>query len=140
MAGRSWQAMALITIVKVWIFPNCHGCFGIFVSPQNSMLTVSLRSYKENETSMRKGDIVIADHPESRSIGLTRFYGIVLEITKTGSVVIELADGSVINRQVNSIAVYIHPPSNWQDLFKQQEIAFSHPRQAMFNRSSKTRQ
>ena len=66
---------------------------------------------------MRKGDLVIADHPESESSILTRFYGIVLEISQTGNVIIELSDGSVIKRKSNSIAVYVHPPSNWQELF-----------------------
>ena len=77
---------------------------------------------------MQKGDLVIADHPESESTVLTRFYGIVLETTETGSVKIELADGSVIKRKCNSVAVYLRPPSNWQELFKRQEILFCHPR------------
>lgn len=88
---------------------------------------------------MVKGDIVIADNPESSSTRLTRFYGIVLEITKTGSVFIELSDGSVITRQFNSIAVYKQPPSNWQELFEQQEIVYSHPKQTLFTLCSKTK-
>ncbi len=47
---------------------------------------------------MHIGDLVIADHPESESSILTRFYGIVLEIGQTGRVIIELADGSVIEK------------------------------------------
>ena len=86
---------------------------------------------------MRKGDLVIADHPESESSILTRFYGIVLEIGQTGRVIIELADGSVIERQTNSIAVYVHPPSNWQELFKRQEVLFNRARQQLMGRNSK---
>jgi hypothetical protein len=89
------------------------------------------------ETSMHIGDSVIADNPESRSSRLTRFYGIVHEITKTGSVLIELADGSVIKRGGNSVAAYIQAPSNWHDLYEQQEIAFSRPRPSLFPRRSK---
>ncbi len=65
---------------------------------------------------MRKGDVVIADNPESSSSRLTRSFGTVLEITQAGSVLIELADGSVIKRQGNS--------------------DFFHHRQAMFANSS----
>ncbi|MGI9535566.1 MAG: hypothetical protein ACR2PB_00745 [Desulfocapsaceae bacterium] len=86
---------------------------------------------------MRKGDLVIADHPESESSILTRFYGIVLEISQSGSVVIELADGSVIERRSNSIAVYVHPPSNWQELFNRQEVLFNRTRQPLMGRNSK---
>jgi hypothetical protein len=88
---------------------------------------------------MHIGDMIIADHPESESSILTRIYGIVLEITKTGSVVIELADGSVVRRRSNSVAVFVQPPLNWQELYKQQEVIFSRPRQAMFGRSSKSK-
>ena len=86
---------------------------------------------------MRKGDLVIADHPESESSILTRFYGIVLDISQAGRVIIELADGSVIERQTNSIAVYVHPPSNWQELFKRQEVLFNRARQPLMGRNSK---
>lgn len=86
---------------------------------------------------MIKGDIVIADNPESRSNSLTRIYGIVIEVTKKGSVLIELADGSIIKRQGNSVAVFVQPPSNWQELYEQQEVAFSHLRQSKFIRNSK---
>lgn len=86
---------------------------------------------------MRKGDLVIADHPENESSVLTRFYGIVLKITKTGGVIIELADGSVIERRGNSVAVYVQPPSNWQDLFERQEVLFTHSRQPMMGRKSR---
>ena len=89
---------------------------------------------------MHKGDIVIADNPESRSSRLTRFYGIVLEITKTGSVIIELADGSVIKREGNSVAVYLQSPSNWQELYEQQEVVFSRSRKSLFTRRSKATQ
>ncbi len=73
---------------------------------------------------MQKGDIVIADNPDSTSRNLTRSYGVVHEVRKAGIVIIEMADGSMIKRSFNSIAVYIQPPSNWQDLF-QQQILFS---------------
>lgn len=86
---------------------------------------------------MQKGDVVIADNPKRRSRKIVRSYGIVKEIGKTGGVVIEMADGSLIKRKVNSIAVYIHPPSNWKELFKQQEIAFSHQKQSMMGRTKR---
>lgn len=73
---------------------------------------------------MQKGDIVIADNPDSTSRNLNRSYGIVHEVKKAGMVIIEMADGSMIKRPFNSIAVYIKPPSNWQELF-QQQILFS---------------
>lgn len=88
---------------------------------------------------MRKGDLVIADNPESGSSVLTRIYGIVLEISNGGRVTIELADGTVIKRQHNSIAVYVHPPSNWKELFERQEALFIHPRQPLLSQNSKTR-
>lgn len=87
-------------------------------------------------TSMRKGDLVIADHPESESSVLTRSYGVVLGITEKGNVLIELADGTVIKRTRNSVAVYVHPPSNWQELFERQEVLFLHPRHLMVNQNS----
>lgn len=85
---------------------------------------------------MRKGDIVMADHPDSRPKNLIRSYGIVKKITKVGDVIIEMADGSLIKRKYNSIAVYIQPPSNWQELFKQQQIVFSQPKNRMTARGS----
>jgi|GEM_PF-4495267 len=85
---------------------------------------------------MVKGDIVIADHPDSKSNKLVRSYGVVQEITKAGNVLIEMADGSMIKRQFNSIAVYIQPPSNWQDLYHQQVMS-SRPKQRMMLRSTK---
>lgn len=88
---------------------------------------------------MHKGDIVIADHPDSRSSMLIRSYGIVQEITKAGIVIIKMADGSLIKRQFNAIAVYIQPPSNWQALY-QQQVLFSQPKQRMIFRGSQTRQ
>jgi hypothetical protein len=104
------------------------------------VFTVLFESNKQKEASMHKGDSVIADNPESRSNSLTRFYGIVLEITKTGSVLIELADGSVIKRGGNSVAAYIKVPLNWHDLYEQQEIPFSRPRPSLFPRRAKTPQ
>ena len=89
---------------------------------------------------MHKGDMIIADHPESASSILTRIDGIVLEVTKTGSVIIELADGSVIRRRSNSDAVYVQPPSNWQELFEQQEVLFSRSRQTKFGRRPDNKQ
>lgn len=88
---------------------------------------------------MRKGDLVIADDPQSESSVMTRIYGIVLEISHRGTVLIELADGSVIKRQRNSIAVYVHPPENWQELFERQETLFIHARQPLIRHNSKKR-
>ncbi|NNK93411.1 MAG: hypothetical protein HKP41_03575 [Desulfobacterales bacterium] len=88
---------------------------------------------------MHKGDIVIADHPDSRSNRFIRSYGIVQEVTKAGNVIIKLADGSLIKQQYNSIAVYIQPPSNWQDLY-QQQVVFSPPKQQTIFRNSHDKQ
>ena len=88
---------------------------------------------------MQEGDLVIADDPESNSGVLSRFYGIILEITGGNNVLIQLSDGSVIKRQRNSVAVFVHPPSNWKDLFKQQEVPFQSPKQAMFSPTLKNR-
>jgi len=88
---------------------------------------------------MHKGDIVIADHPDSRSNKLIRSYGIVQEVTKAGSVIIKMADGSMIKRHFNSVAVYIKPPLNWQELYLQQ-VLFSQPKQQMVFRRSKKNQ
>ncbi len=85
---------------------------------------------------MQKGDIVMADHPDSRSRAFVRSYGIVQEITQAGSVIIKMADGSSIKRQFNSVAVYTHPPSNWDELYEQQEVVFSQPKRQMMARSS----
>jgi hypothetical protein len=88
---------------------------------------------------MQIGDMVMTDHPDSRSRNFIRFFGIVQEFKKVGDVIIELADGSLIKRKFQSIAVYIQPPSNWRDLFEQQ-IVFSPPQQPMMVRSSYTKQ
>ena len=88
---------------------------------------------------MHKGDTVIADHPDSRSKRVIRSYGIVQEITKTGNVIIEMADGSVIKRQFNSIAVYIQPPANWPELYEQQHAVFFRKKNAMISSSSFSR-
>jgi len=89
--------------------------------------------FKQIEKRIHKGDIVIADHPDSRSNRLIRSYGIVQEFTEAGSVIIKMADGSMIERQFNSIAVYIQPPSNWQELY-QQQVVFPPPKQQMILR------
>lgn len=73
---------------------------------------------------MQKGDMVMADHPDSRSRELIRSIGIVKEFTKVDDVIIEMADGSFIKRKLQSIAVYIQPPSNWRELLTQQQIVF----------------
>ena len=87
---------------------------------------------------MEKGDKVITDHPDSRSRSLIRSYGIVQEITKGGSVVIKMADGSIINRHLNAIAVYVQPPENWQELYEQQ-VTFSEKNQQIFARRSNSK-
>lgn len=84
---------------------------------------------------MQEGDVVIADNPARRSRKFVRSYGIVKEIRKSGGVIIEMADGSLIKRQLSSIAVYIQPPSNWQELLKQQEIEFSQKKTHMMPRA-----
>lgn len=113
-----------------------HGYPGLCISlPHHSCLVFFRSSEGEHETGMQKGDLVIADHPERQSSDLSRSYGIVLEITNRGRVVIELADGSVIKRQRNSVAVYVHPPSNWKELFRKQEVLFQRPRQSLMNRN-----
>jgi len=85
---------------------------------------------------MQKGDMVMADHPDSRSRNLIRSFGIVQEFTKVDDVIIKMSDGSLIKRKSQSIAVYIQPPSNWQEMFKQQEIVFSQPKNKFMARSS----
>lgn len=88
---------------------------------------------------MYKGDSVIANHPDSMSNKLIRLYGIVQKITKAG-VVIKMADGSLILRPFNSVAVYIQPPSNWHDLYEEQQIEFGQSKQPMVRRGSYSRQ
>jgi hypothetical protein len=51
-----------------------------------------------------------------------------------------MADGSQIKRQFNSIAVYIKPPSNWQDLYEEQQIEFFKSKHPMMTRGSYSRQ
>jgi len=96
--------------------------------------------FREKEKNMEKGDIVMTDHPDSRSRNLVRSFGIVQEITKVGDVIIELADGSLIKRKFQSIAVYIQPPSNWRELLTQQQIVFSQPKNQMMARGSYPKQ
>jgi len=86
---------------------------------------------------MHKGDKVIVDHPERDTTALVRTYGIVLDATEAGKVVIELADGSVIKRADSSVAVYIQSPMNWQELFDKQRITFSQPRKSFITSRSK---
>ena len=85
---------------------------------------------------MQKGDIVIADHPDSRSRKFVRSFGIVQEITKVGEVIIEMADGSLIKRNFQSVAVYIQPPLNLPELLTQQQIVSSQPGNQMMTRGS----
>jgi len=85
---------------------------------------------------MQKGDMIMTDHPDSRSRELIRSFGIVQEITKLGDVIIEMADGSLIKRKFQSIAVYIQPPPNWRELLTQQQIVFSQPMSQMMARRS----
>ena len=87
---------------------------------------------------MDKGDIVIAEHPDSKSSKLIRSYGIVHEVTKTGNVIIEMADGTKIKRRYSAVAVFTKPPSNWKELYRQQNIS-SKPRHRMMLRSSANR-
>jgi len=84
---------------------------------------------------MKKGDMVMANHPDNSSRELVRSFGIVQDITKVGDVIIEMADGSLIKRKYQSIAVYIQPPANWQELLAQQQIVFSQPMNQMMARS-----
>ncbi len=88
---------------------------------------------------MYEGDSVIANHPDSMSKKLIRSYGIVQKITKAG-VLIKMADDSLILRPFNSVAVYIQPPSNWQDLYEEQEIEFSQAKHPMIRRGSYSKQ
>jgi hypothetical protein len=85
---------------------------------------------------MQKGDMVMANHPDSKSRKLKRSYGIVQEINKRGDVIIEMADGSLIKRKYQSIAVYIQPPSNWRELLTQQQIVSSQPMKQMMSHGS----
>ena len=85
------------------------------------------------------GDSVIANHPDSMSNKFIRSYGIVQEITKAG-VVIKMADSSLITRPFNSVAVYIQPPSNWQDLYEEQQIEYILSKHPMIRRGSYSRQ
>jgi hypothetical protein len=88
---------------------------------------------------MHKGDIVIAENPDSKSSRLIRSYGIVHEVTKAGIVIIEMADGSMIRRHFCAVAVYTQPPPNWEDLFKQQIVA-AQPKQRWISGGSRSRQ
>lgn len=85
---------------------------------------------------MQKGDNVMVNHPDSSSREFVRSYGIIHEITKADGVIIEMADGSLIKRHFSSVAVYVHLPANWDELFKQQQIVFSEPKQRIMARSS----
>jgi hypothetical protein len=58
-------------------------------------------------------------------------------MTKAGGVIIEMADGSLINRQFHSVAKYTQAPANWQELFEQQQIILSYPGQRMMARRSR---
>ena len=82
---------------------------------------------------MLKGDSVVAVHPDSRPNRIIRSYGIVQNITDSG-VIIKMADGSLIKRQFNSIAVYIQPPSNWEDLYEEQKIEFPQSKHPMIKK------
>ena len=85
---------------------------------------------------MHKGDIVIAEHPDSRANQAVRSYGIVQEVLNAGSVIIKMADGSTIERQISSIAVFVQPPSNWQELYQKQVILCPPKRRGMFQSSN----
>jgi len=94
--------------------------------------------FQEGEKTMKKGDSVMADHPDSRGRESVRFYGVVKEITKAGGVIIKTADGSLIDRHVNAIAVYIQPPPNWQELYEQQVVSSSRKQTMAVRRSYAT--
>ena len=89
---------------------------------------------------MQKGDMIMADHPDSRPRTSIRSFGIVQEITKAGDVIIKMANGSLIKRKFQSIAVYIQPPSNWRELLTQQQIVFSQSKNQMMVRASYSKQ
>ena len=82
--------------------------------------------------------MIMADHHDSRSRKLIWSYGIVQKITKVGDVIIEMADGSLIKRKFHSIAVYIQPSSNWQELLKRH--VFSQPKKQAMARGSYKKQ
>ncbi len=88
---------------------------------------------------MLKGDSVVAVHPDSRPNKIIRSYGIVKKITDSG-VIIKMADGSLITRQYGSVAVYVQPPSNWQDLYKEQKIEFPQSKHPMIKKGSYKKQ
>jgi len=93
-------------------------------------------SLKQNEKNIHKGDVVITDHSDSRSNRLIRCYGIVQKITDNGRVIIEMADGSMIKREYEAIAVFVKPPANWKELYRQQQIEFPQPKQPVILRNS----
>lgn len=82
---------------------------------------------------MQIGDPVLTDHPERRSRRFIRSFGIIRRIARNKDIIVELADGSVMRRSPNSVAVFIQPPANWRELFARQHIVFSHPRQQIMN-------
>lgn len=84
---------------------------------------------------MQKGDYVIANHPDSMSKKLIRSYGIVQKISTAG-VVIKMADGSLILRPFNTVAVYTQPPANWQDLYEEQQVEFFQSKHPMIRKGS----
>ena len=52
-----------------------------------------------SERNIHKGDIVIAENPNSKSNRLVRSYHIVHEVTKAGSVIIKMAADTMVKRQ-----------------------------------------
>lgn len=89
---------------------------------------------------MQKGDLVMTDHPDSRSRKFVRSYGIVQKITQENGVIIKMADGTLIKRRPNAIAVYIQPPDNWQELFERQIVVFSRQKPHILTPASRLKQ
>ena len=88
---------------------------------------------------MQIGDPVLTDHPERRSRQFIRSFGIVRRIARNKDIIVELADGSVMRRSPNSVAVFVHPPANWKELFARQHIVFSQPRQQIMSGRSQNK-
>ena len=82
---------------------------------------------------MQIGDPVLTDHPERRSRQFIRSFGIVRRIARNKDIIVELADGSVMRRSPNSVAVFVQPPANWRELFDRKHVVFSHPGQQIMN-------
>ena len=67
---------------------------------------------------------LIHDELGTKGGKFVRLYGVALGLTRCKRVRVLLADGRIVYRQPENIAVYETWPANWSELFQKGQVAF----------------